>query len=312
MRREDVAESILKEIKNRVKSINDIISFPELPFCYSDQKSDYIKTFGEERFNRYMDAINLCTEVRDHVRGVVKDDRVLFSTDVLINLSTALCGVGECGEQSMLGFCKLLEKNCPGKINWISISGKENKDDNHCIILISLMKVKLTSLKDFKSLDDNCLLVDPLFGIIGKANKIHLLLKDIVEQYKLDPIEQHIEFSVELHKNWFIVLLKKSIDISEKIKKDLNLEKRIADIYNPSSLTASSLVEVKQTAVQKVLSKELKPELAFQPPLGSQSGRQKGGMCKIFFEFFQTSNKPDTIKARDARILKARHTFRVR
>ena len=152
---------------------------------------------------------------------------------VVFNLATALCGLGECGEQTTLGFCRLLEKGSPAKIRWVIIQGKKQQSYKHCIILMSPEDVSFKSIREFKSFSDDCILIDPLFGIVGKANEIHSLLKCIIDELGLDGIFSNCLFTSEANQKLALYFLEEAKKISEQVNKKLDLPKRIEVIWVP-------------------------------------------------------------------------------
>ena len=224
----------LAEIKEAVRSIHDIIPFKDMPFCIPESEDKYIKTFGKDTFQRYRAAIDLINQVRDEVKLLLLKsgyDSALMSTIVLKCLTVALCGVGECSEQSALTFCTLLTRNYPENIYWIWASSTLGK--NHTFVLLSNSdSLKINTIQEMKSLDDNCLLLDPLFGIFGKANEISTHLKDIIELHDISVIEDDTRYTAKLHAGVAISLLEAAKLISNTVKTKLNVPKRIAEIYH--------------------------------------------------------------------------------
>lgn len=273
----EVVKSVLTEVKKQVRSIHDIIPFRELPFFIEKDSSEYAKKFGEETVKRYIAAIELLREVRKKVTTFLPSDE-LFSTQFIRDLAIGLCGIGECGEQTTFTIYKLLEKNYPLWINRVPIIGKKrNKydaDPYYVHVVVLLNDTEFAGDSTFKTLDNfkslsNTLLVDPLFGVVDDAGAAFSLLHDIITQYELKDIssgQQYDDynydyiraFSVDRDSKGLASLVSKAREISEWIKKELNLPERIAKIYSPVSLASQSITTTPSVELSTIIQQKLK------------------------------------------------------
>ncbi|MBI4226425.1 hypothetical protein HY612_04920, partial [Candidatus Roizmanbacteria bacterium] len=230
---------------------NDIIPHTELPFFIPANKAQYEAQFGSEKIEKYLNYNALVPKVRAMAMSLSHQfDQGKFSTFVSAQVATTMCGVGECGETSYLAVIKLIQADCQPCVNLIECNGMirnitQNGIEfyNHAFVIIGDMgnvNINLPLMQILESLNDDCIVLDPLLGVITQANQI-TLLPEVMNYFNIFGINQVAniqEFVTNASKEITNTIVEQAKKISEQAKEKLNLAPNMANklpVKNPIS-----------------------------------------------------------------------------
>lgn len=166
-----LAQKILNKIKKNIQSSNDIIPKCSLPRVYEDELEQYQKQFGK-KFDELMEYNQKLAAIRLAVCSIVQ--QLNINNPIFISyLATARFGRGECAEVSNAATLELLKEGRLNDAASICVINPNNVSANHSFILLG-DTTKLNpdkGLEGLKSLDDECILLDPFLNVVCQANQ---------------------------------------------------------------------------------------------------------------------------------------------
>ena len=170
-----LAERVLKEIKGSVTSSDDIIPRSDLPVLLPANRQSDIAKFGAERMQEFLHLV----EFEEKVSSLQFKAFSYLETighpcpTTTIYVAGTNMGVGECGDTSNLAAILLVKYGCTSPINIIGLHGlKPNYEEFvHVVVVVGEWTFSNPPIRSFTALGDDCILIDPLIGVVGKANK---------------------------------------------------------------------------------------------------------------------------------------------
>lgn len=223
-----LAQSVMKELKQEVLSTHDIISDVEMPEFFEDEESNYIKKFGKEKINAYkayLDFSNVIRSNEEFYRELSSlQQKHVPAPGMTLYLANAMSGFGVCADTSAMAIMKLMNSGCKATIYSLVLKGYKSTANGvepfvHSILVVGddagLLQSKC-SLDVFKKLSDECVLVDSLQGIVGKANKIAEISKGYVEAFHLNEIVSVTTIDPVTMKGTMDIIAKNAVELSKK------------------------------------------------------------------------------------------------
>jgi hypothetical protein len=258
-----VAKKVLEQIKRDVTSSDDIIPSVELPHIFPHEMASYERKFGEDKMGEMMRYNNYSSILRNRKRAdetfkrLEKEGKI--SPWTTMNIAVTMMGIGECSETSNLAAILLCQKGCQAPINVLMLKGllPNGKSFSHAVVVIGNCEVLTGELESFKQLSDDCVLIDPLIGVVGRANQIQTLEKEkeyikvfdltsFSEMHTINPltskkeVEEIVKNAEQLSQEW-----RKTIDPYQKSSSKETAKTAQAAIApdNGEKLTASTSSE---------------------------------------------------------------------
>jgi hypothetical protein len=235
----ELAQIALKNIKAKVTSSNDIISREQFPRIYPDEMDQYVKKFGEPAVRTFLDNMHQLEGVRNaSLEAQSKFSSSLKHPVTARSIAITYFGVGECQETTSRAVMELGLLGCKTNFTVVRLDGKLDDmgiPDMHALLIIgdtSCLKPN-SDIITFKKLGNDCLLVDPFLGVIGKANKIGSLIGKYIRAYQLFTIAELTD--IDPLKTDFNQLKDEAEFLAVEIKKNLSRE-----VNAPNSLLAST------------------------------------------------------------------------
>lgn len=203
----ELAQEVLKEIKENVTSSHDIISAIEMPVLIPAQIKEYQKKFGEDRVKRTLDYLAYSSKIREKLwrkEFIRLENENAISPITTLYVAITMMGIGECADTSNLGTILLCLKECESPVNIVFLEGRKPGGDifphaliviGNCEVIAPLTDGRKKPIETFKYLSNDCVFLDPLIGVVGRANQIQSssLENNYFQTYALSHIRQIIE-----------------------------------------------------------------------------------------------------------------------
>jgi len=249
----ELATTILKKLKKELTSETDIIPCKELPFCPTDRFEEFKATFGK-RFDDYLFQASKLKNIRAKATSLLPILNGKMAPNVTADIAITLCGTGLCLERSNRLCVELLAAGCKEDINFITTLGKPrssiidkskpevNSHYTHAFVIIGKLPFVINDeigLAVFREFNDDCILVDPLLGITGKAKNTAILLKDYFKTYEINRLGEVTTMNHTDHFKHVKTILANAKMFSDLIKRDLGLKEEKTSVNQPTSFPGS-------------------------------------------------------------------------
>ncbi len=206
-----LASTVLAKIKAEVTSSNDIIPGIELPTIIEEEIPEYSKKFGVERMHDLLKQQSFLAQVRSLVHREKSTSRFqpgnpesIVSPITTLSVAVAMMGVGECSETANLAAVLLCKSDCSSWVNVIALQGVKPSGDLfiHALVVIGDCTPLTNSIESFQLLGDDCVLLDPLVGVVGEAKAIQTLSKEdrYLQTFKLTAIFEKLAIHPTTHR----------------------------------------------------------------------------------------------------------------
>lgn len=180
----ELAQRVMKEIQEKVTTSNSIIPGTDLPMIFLPEMPSYNAKFGPAKMKEIMDYQSYISKIRTvprlsaEISKLEKEGKPSPLTTMYIAIT--MMGVGECADTSNLAMILLCQNSCKSPVNIINLVGKKPNDDpfEHALVVIGECQPLASSaarargVPSFRGLGDDCVIMDPLLGVVGKANDI--------------------------------------------------------------------------------------------------------------------------------------------
>lgn len=192
-----LANQVLAVVKKSKTSSHDIIPSTELPYLMPNQMIEFVDKFGYEKMEQYIKYLQDLHVARDSAKKLTNMYKgQWYSPGYCANVAITQLGLGECQEAANLAVLQLGLLKCKYQVRVCSIASynvnvRSGGNYNHAFIILgdaSRMKAG-DPFSAFKSLPDDCVLLDPFLGIVGKANQFNELLKDYIAAFQMEVIQ---------------------------------------------------------------------------------------------------------------------------
>lgn len=191
-----LAKKALAKVKAIVTSTNDIIPTLKLPFFVPAEVQKYIHQFGEETVERYLEYLKKLGNARANSKLLAKKYQSSLASPVTASVAAVgYSRVGECQELATVAMLELGLMGCKSPIASVCIASDKvngstgnNYAHNFLIIGATDSLDDETGLASFDSLPDECILLDPLLGIVGRANQFNVLLAEYNRLFAMNKI----------------------------------------------------------------------------------------------------------------------------